>query len=254
MQPSFRSVIFRTDFKFKAMKNLVGKRLMGTMLITSLLLIGQLAFGQSRQKRDVSNFNALSVSSAFEVEISVGSTESLEIVAEDQYIDDIITEVRGGTLVIRLRESRDTRRMRESPKAYLTVKSLERINASGAVALKTRDILKGRKLDLELSGASVLNIEMEVEELYLEASGACVINLEGEAKEQVVKTSGATVYRAYDLESENADIRVSGAGSANVYVTGKLDVHASGASSIRYRGGASVSADASGASSIRKGE
>ena len=95
---------------------------------------------------------------------------------------------------------------------------------------------------------------MEVEELYLESSGACVISLEGVAKEQVVKTSGATTYRAYDLESVNADIRVSGAGSANVYVTGKLDVRASGASSIRYRGGASVNADTSGASSVRKGE
>lgn len=235
------------------MKNLVGKRLMGSMLITAMLLIGQVALGQSKEQRDVKNFTALSVSSAFEVEISVGSTESLEIEAEDQYMDDIITEVRGGTLVIRIRESRDTRRMRDTPKAYLTVKSLERINVSGAVSLRTRDILKGKKLDLELSGASVLNIEMDVEELYLEASGACVINLEGEASEQVVKTSGATVYRAYDLRSERADIRVSGAGSANVYVTDKLDVHASGASSVRYRGGASVSADSSGASSIRKG-
>ncbi|NVK85934.1 MAG: DUF2807 domain-containing protein [Cytophagia bacterium] len=236
------------------MKKLIERRLMSALLIAGLLTVGQLAFGQTRETREVRNFNALSVSSAFQVEISVGSTESLEIEAEDQYIDDIITEVRGGTLVIRLRDSRDTRRMRESPKAYLTVKSLERINASGAVGLKTRDVLKGKKLDLELSGASVLNIEMEVEELYLESSGACVINLEGEAKEQVVKTSGATVYSAYDLESVNADIRVSGAGSANVYVTGRLDVHASGASSVRYRGGASVSADASGASSIRKGQ
>lgn len=227
---------------------------MSTLMIAGLLLIGQIAMGQSRQNRDVSGFNALSVSSAFEVEISVGSTESLEIIAEDQFIDDIITEVRDGTLVIRMRETRETRRMRDSPKAILTVKSLERINASGAVALKTRDILKGKKLDLELSGASVLNIEMQVEELYIEASGACVINLEGEANEQIVKTSGATVYSAYDLKSENADIRVSGAGSANVFVTGKLDVHASGASSVRYRGGASVSSDASGASSIRKGE
>lgn len=235
------------------MKNLGRRSFMGTMLITGLMLVGQLAMAQARQKREVKNFTALSVSNAFEVEISVGSTESLEIEAEDRYINDIVTEVRGGTLVIRMNDSRDNRRMRETPKVFLTVKSLDRINTSGAAAIKTRDILKGRKLDLELSGASVLNIEMEVEQLYIEASGACVIKVEGEAKEQVVKTSGATVYSAYDLESENADIRVSGAGSANVYVTGKLDVHASGASSVRYKGGASVSLDSSGASSIRKG-
>lgn len=254
MQPSGATPIFSSEFKFKMMKKLMERRLMGILMIAGLLTFGQLAFGQSREKRDVSNFSALSVSSAFKVEISVGSTESLEIEAEDRYMDDIITEVRGGTLVIRIRDSRDTKRMRDSPKAYLTVKSLDRINASGAVVLNTRDALKGKKLDLEISGATVINLEMEVEELYLESSGACVISLEGIAKEQVVKTSGATTYRAYDLESVNADIRVSGAGSANVYVTGKLDVHASGASSIRYRGGASINADTSGASSVRKGE
>ena len=245
MQPSGATPIFSSEFKFKMMKKLMERRLMGILMIAGLLTFGQLAFSQSREKRDVSNFSALSVSSAFKVEISVGSTESLEIEAEDRYMDDIVTEERGGTLVIRIRDS---------PKAYLTVKSLDRINASGAVVLNTRDALKGKKLDLEISGATVINLEMEVEELYLESSGACVISLEGVAKEQVVKTSGATTYRAYDLESVNADIRVSGAGSANVYVTGKLDVHASGASSIRYRGGASVNADTSGASSVRKGE
>ncbi|MEC7753102.1 MULTISPECIES: head GIN domain-containing protein [unclassified Roseivirga] len=235
------------------MNNFVSKRLLTLSIAAVFIIAGQALLGQTRQKREVKNFNALSVSSAFEVEISVGNQESLEIEAEDRFIDDIVTEVRGGTLIIKIQDSRETRRMRQSPKAYLTVKSLERINVSGAVTLKTRDVLKGKKLDLELSGASVLNIEMQVEALYLEASGACVINLEGEAREQVIKTSGATVYRAYDLESVNADIRVSGAGSAHVYATGRLEVHASGASSVRYRGGASVSADSSGASSIRKG-
>lgn len=218
-----------------------------------MLVISQVSQAQTREKRSVRNFNALSVSSAFEIEISVGSEESLEIEAEDDYLDDIITDVRGGTLLIGLEDSRSTRRMRNSPKAYLTVKSLERINVSGAVQLKTLDILRGRKLDLELSGASVVNVEMDVENMYLEASGACVINVEGEAKSQIVKTSGATVYRAYDLESVTAEIRVSGAGSANVYVTEQLEVRASGASSVRYRGGARVNADSSGASSIRKG-
>jgi len=161
------------------MKKLKARSLFSTAIIAALVLSSQVLMAQSRETREVSNFNALSVSSAFEVEISVGNEESLEIEAEDRYMDDIITEVRGGTLVIRIEESRETRRMRDSPKAYLTVKSLERINASGAVALKTRDVLRGEKLDIELSGASVINIEMEVENFYLEASGACVISLEG---------------------------------------------------------------------------
>lgn len=235
------------------MKNLNWKTFRPLALTMMLLMVASLVLAQDREKIDVSNFNALSVSHAFVVEISVGSTESLEIEIEDRYRDDLIAEVRRGTLVIGLESSSRNRRMRESPRAYLTVKSLDKINISGAANLRTLDILKGDRMDLELSGASVVKMEVEVGELYVQASGACVINMEGSAKSQTLKSSGATVYRAYDLESEFANIRVSGAGSANVNVSDELDARASGASSIRYRGNPDIEKSTSGASSVRRG-
>jgi len=225
------------------------KLFIGMMMMVMVVSVG---WAQQREKRDVSGFNELSVSSAFVVEISVGATESLEIEADERYIDDIISEVRGGKLVLRIRDSRNTRRMRNSPRAYLTVKSLERIDASGAVKIQTRDEIKGDKFELELSGASIISMEIDVKELYIQASGACVINMEGRARDQTVRTTGATTYRAFDLESEIADIRVTGAGSARVNVSDKLDVRASGASSIRYKGSPSISKNTSGASSVRR--
>lgn len=217
-----------------------------------MMMVVSVSWAQDREKRDVSGFNELSVSSAFAVEIRVGNTESLEIEADERYMDDIITEVRGDRLIIRLRDSRGNRRMRESPRAYLTVKSLDKIEASGAVKIESRDELKSDKLEIGLSGASVLDLQVNVKELYLQASGACVVNIEGTATAQTVKTNGATTYRAYELESEIADIRVTGAGSARVSVSEKLDVRASGASSIRYRGRPSVNSDTSGASSVKR--
>ena len=230
-----------------------GRGVFVSMLMMFLLV--QVSLAQTtKEKRDVKNFHELSVSNAFKVEIKVGNTESLEIEVEDRYIDDVVTEVRGGKLVISMREQRFGRgyRMRESPRAYLTVKSLDAIGVSGAVSLSSEDVLKADKMDINLSGASVLNLPLDVNELYLEASGACVITLEGKAKEQMVKTSGATTYRAFDLESEYADIRVNGAGSARVSVSGKLDVRASGASSVRYKGSPEVNSDTSGASSVKR--
>ena len=225
------------------------KLFIGMMMMVMVVSVG---WAQQREKRDVSGFNELSVTSAFVVEISVGNTESLEIEADDRYIDDIITEVRGDKLVIRMRDSRSSRRMRESPRAYLTVKSLDRIDASGAVKIRTEDTLETNKLEIELSGASIIDLEINVKELYIQASGACVMNLSGEARDQTLRSTGASQYRAFDLESEIADIRVTGAGSARVSVSEKLDVRASGASSIRYYGSPSVSKSTSGASSVRR--
>lgn len=222
-------------------------------LAAIFLMIAQLSIAQEREKREVSNFDELSVSSAFVVELSVGDIESLELEAEERYMDDIITEVRNGRLNIKLRESRDTRRMRESPRVFLTVKSLDYIGLSGAVKITTFDPLKGDRLELHMSGASVASLEVDVDDLKIEASGASEIKIEGRAKSQSMRSSGATSYAAYDLESEYADIRLSGAGSARVNVSEELEVRASGASDVRYRGNASVQSSSSGASSIRKG-
>ena len=229
------------------------KSLRSTVLAMAMLMITSLTFAQDRQKINVPDFHALSVSAAFAVEIRVGREESLEIEIESEFRDDLIAEVRGGTLIIGLENSRKNRRMRESPKAYITVKTLDRIQVSGAVSLRTLDILKSKSMELNLSGASVVSMELETDDFSFEASGASVVNIEGSAKTQKIRMSGSSIYRAYDFETIDADIRIGGACSVNVYVTDKLDVRASGASSVRYKGGASVDSDTSGASSVRKG-
>lgn len=235
------------------MKNLKMMSLRSNLMALAIMMVATLASAQDRQKINVGSFNALSVSDAFAVEISVGREESLEIEIDEQFREDLIAEVKGGMLVIGLENSKRNRRMRQSPKAYITVKSLNKIHVSGAVSLRTLDILTSDEMELHLSGASVVRMELETKEFSFEASGASVVNIEGSTNSQKIRMSGSSQFRAYDFESENADVRIGGACSVNVSVSNKLDVRASGASSVRYRGSASVDSDTSGASSVRKG-
>lgn len=252
MQPLPIHIIFRTNNN-SVMKNLKLKSFRSTIMALAMIMMTSLMFAQDRETINVRSFHALSVSSAFAVEISVGNEESLEIEIDDQFRNDLIAEVRGGMLIIGLESTRKNRRMRESPKAYITVKSLDKIHVSGAVSLRTLDILKSDEMELHLSGASVVSMELETKDFSFEASGASVVNLEGSASSQKIRMSGSSIFRAYDFETTDADIRVGGACSVNVYVTDQLDVRASGASSVRYKGGASVNSDTSGASSVRRG-
>ncbi|OEK02244.1 hypothetical protein BFP97_12270 [Roseivirga sp. 4D4] len=235
------------------MKNLKMKSLRLSLMAVAMLMFSTLAFAQDRETINVRDFDGLSVSSSFVVEISVGNEVSLEIEIDDEYRDALIAEVRGGTLVIGLENNRRNRRMRESPRAYITVKELNKIHLSGAANLRTRDIIKSDDMELHLSGASVVNMELETGDFSFEASGASVVTIQGSAKTQKIRMSGSSIYSAYDFETTDADIRVGGACSIKVYVTDQLDVRASGASNVRYKGGASVDSDTSGASSVRKG-
>ena len=86
-------------------------------LVTFLILIAQIAFTQVREKREASNFTELSESDTFVIEWSMGGTESLEIKVNEQYINDVISQARGGKLIIGLEENRNMCRMKESPRA-----------------------------------------------------------------------------------------------------------------------------------------
>ena len=55
-----------------------------------------------------------------------------------------------------------------------------------------------------------------------------------------------------DLLTENTRVDISGASSADVFASVKLDVQASGASGVKYRGAAAVTQDVSGASNVKK--
>ena len=88
--------------------------------------------------------------------------------------------------------------------------------------------------------------------LNLEISGASTATLTGSAKQLSVRASGASRTNLTDLVTADAVLDVSGASSASLNVTGKLDASASGASSVRYTGKPTLGRqNTSGASSIR---
>lgn len=83
-------------------------------------------------------------------------------------------------------------------------------------------------------------------------SGAGSLTLSGQTKDFNVDGAGSTDIKCFDLQSENTDIKLSGAGDANVFASVKLDVRVSGAADVKYKGNATVSQEISGAGSVKK--
>ena len=82
-------------------------------------------------------------------------------------------------------------------------------------------------------------------------SGAGDIELIGKVEVQNVLLSGFGRYQAFDLESQEADVTISGAGGADVWVTEKLAVTISGAGDVNYYGSPTVTPDISGLGRIQ---
>lgn len=202
-----------------------------------------------KETRQVSSFDALDISSAFEIYLTQGNEESLVLEADDNILDKIITEVRGGTLKIYVKENiRHVKTM----KLYIGFKMLEKIDLSGACDIKGEGTYKFNNIEFDASGASEISMEFTADKVYLDMSGASEINFVGSANSMIVDVSGATDIYAQDFEVKVCSIDASGASTIKVFATEELNVDASGASTVRYKGQPSVSVDVSGASTIRR--
>ena len=83
-------------------------------------------------------------------------------------------------------------------------------------------------------------------------SGAGNINVEGMAESLELSISGFGNFNGGDLQSQAADVHISGAGSATVWAEETLDASISGAGSIDYYGDPSVNEHISGVGSVHR--
>lgn len=229
------------------------------------LLIGAGTFALNAQTikdgnvelRPASGFKHIQVSGGFEVFISSGTEESVAVsAAKQEYRDDIQVEVSGGTLKISYRPKKrvlwsSTGNLKL--RAYISYKTLESVDVSGATGVRFMDTWKGEKGSLEASGASEIRGSVELDVVKVDISGASDVTLSGKTGKLVLEASGASDFKGYDLKAEIANLEVSGASDAKVTAEKELQVRASGASSVNYKGEASIrEIRSSGASSVKK--
>ena len=227
------------------------------LLLFSTLLSAQKTVNDvNAEVRQVKGFHGVSISNAFEVILTQGNEEAVAVSAGDK--DDnqhIRTEVQNGILKIWFdNNSKKEWGRNKQLRAYISVKNISVLHASGATDIEIEGKLTADKLSIDLSGASDLTGEIVVaNELKTEISGASDIEITGSAKEVSIEASGASEFNAYDFTTSSCRIEASGASSVTITVEKELSAELSGASSVNYKGNASVRhVRTSGASSVSK--
>lgn len=180
------------------------------------------------ERRDVPTFTSIKVGGASNVEISVGGEQSVEIETDDNLLELTKTYVKNDTLYIERKGNIWT----SSPlRIRIIVAELKGLNLSGASKADVKNV-RADKFELDLNGASKINIQ-------------------GEAATFIADMSGASNLDAENFQTSKTVIEASGASKASIFVTDNLNADASGASKIYYSGNPkTVREDESGASKV----
>ena len=233
-------------------------------------------YDENVELRKLPSFTSIRVSNAIELYISQSNKTEVAVSAKsDAYKNKIITEVDGGTLIIRMADnySRWWKWGNEDYriKAYVSVKDLYSITGSGATNIRIVNGVSSEKLKVVLSGASDLKGDIKAGTLLtdlsgassfkgtvqanafsLKGSGACAFEVSGSGDDLIADVSGASSVKMYDYLVKGASVIASGASSVKLNVSDFLKLNATGASSIDYKGAAVIKdMKSSGASSVR---
>lgn len=205
--------------------------------------------------RTVESFTKIQVSGAVDLYLSQGDETGVAVSAtEVKYRDRIKTEVKDGTLKIWYdNESFGWSSGNKKLRAYVSVKTLTQLHASGASDVFINGTVKATDLNVHLSGASDLSGRIEATNLEVHVSGASDMKVCGVVNNLNIHAGGASDFKGYDLTTQTCDADASGASSIYITVEKELNADAGGASDIRYKGNAVIKKfNSGGASSVKK--
>lgn len=165
------------------------------------------------ETRNVAPFKQIDVSGAVDVEVVGQKDFKVDVQADDNILELVQTEVSGDTLKIYVKERISVR----SPiKIFVSMPELTGVEISGASKFNGNNI-KTDSFELNVSGASKVELNGEANKLNIDASGASKINTE-------------------NFKVAKALVDVSGATSVVVNATEEVRAEASGASKVSYVG------------------
>lgn len=202
----------------------------------------------SEQPYAITNFDRVDIGDAMYVTIVRSESFSVEVKGDRRNLDDLEVSKTGNTLITRFRTNRNRQHT-----TYITI-SMPELKSANFYGATTSSIsgFQNEEFTLNLSGASVAQIDMEAVTTKVNLSGASNLTLSGNTAAMSADLSGASLLKSYSMEAEDISIVASGASHAYVNASHSLSAEASGASSIFYRGDATVNSKVSGASSIIK--
>lgn len=218
--------------------------LLSTLLLTSIITIK----AQISQIRDVQPFKKIEISGAADIVYTQSDTFKLKVIANADEINNVYTNIEGDALIVK------TKNIFHDPyKVYVFGNGLNKLTSSGISKFTTSNSINADSLSIVVSGGSNVSLKIKSTVTDVILSGASIITLEGNTQILHGNVSGASSLKAYKLTALTTDIKVSGASTAKVFTTEKINANATGSSTIKFKGDPKdVSAEASGSSFVAK--
>ena len=189
--------------------------------------------GETKQIRNVTGFTEISVSEGIELNLKQGDKEFVEVIADADLIDEVLTEKNGNELRVHMK-GHNYHNINVT--VNVTAIKIDELESGSGANLSTETLIKSDKLGMSVSSGASLNVEFNSPLAKCETSSGSSANLKGEVKDFKVEASSGSTINAYNVMATNVNAEASSGSSVKVHVDGDLKAEASSGSNIEYSG------------------
>ena len=203
------------------------------VLIAVLLVQWEMS---AQNTRKVDNFVAVYAGGSVRVELIPASSCKVEFTMIKGSESDLITEVSGGQLKIKIKNGlMGASNAKADVKVYYT--QLEEVEAAAGASVSGKSTIQSRNLEVSCSSGARISLSVSSDIVKLEGSSGSNTALSGVVKEKlnVSSSSGAKV-DASSLESKAVYASASSGSNIKVWARERLDADASSGGRVSYKG------------------
>ncbi|RKR06451.1 putative autotransporter adhesin-like protein [Maribacter vaceletii] len=188
--------------------------------------------------RTTTDYDAVSVSGWFDVELVDGTEGEISIKGEENLLEYIITKVKDNKLVIKVEKGVNLKPSSWNDGIVITVpvESISSVALSGSGDIVGKKTIKTSNFETAMSGSGDITLDIDSNNINASMSGSGDINLSGATTNFDATISGSGDIKAFDLIADNVDATISGSADIKVTAKQKLKARVSGSGDINYKG------------------
>lgn len=190
-----------------------------------------------KEERNITGFDAISVSTGIEVVINQDTFEKVVVEADENIQKILKTELNGNKLRIYLEEGVNyAKRM----KVYVTVKQLKSLDASAGAEAKSSGKINSESLKIHSSSGSDINVEVGCNFVLADSSSGSELTVSGTTVSVKGQCSSGSELKLAKLIAETGDVSASSGAELYVHTTKEIKAHASSGAEITVYGNPAI--------------
>ncbi|RIA09134.1 putative autotransporter adhesin-like protein [Flavobacteriaceae bacterium MAR_2010_72] len=179
------------------------------------------------------NFNKIEVSRGMDVYLTQSDTETIEVEADENLQDIIVTEIKDNVLKIYADQNI---RQSKSQKVFVNFRSVSSISSSSGSDVYSTNTIAAESLELSTSSGSDMELNVNTERINCSSSSGSDLKLSGKTNTLYAEASSGSDIKAGSLDAVTSHVKASSGADITVNTSKELIAKASSGGDIKYYG------------------